>query len=50
MGKPTGFIEYARLDRGYEPASDRVVHYEEFTVPLSDADISTQGARCMDRG
>ena len=50
MGKPTGFMEYARLDRGYEPTSDRVVHYEEFTVPLSDADVSTQGARCMDCG
>jgi glutamate synthase (NADPH/NADH) small chain len=50
MGKPTGFMEFERLERGYEPASDRVVHYEEFVVPLSDTDISTQGARCMDCG
>jgi len=50
MGKPTGFMEYERLDRGYEPASDRVVHYEEFVVPLSEDDLSTQGARCMDCG
>lgn len=50
MGKATGFKEYVRLDRGYEPVADRVVHYDEFTVPLSEADVSTQGARCMDCG
>jgi len=50
MGKPTGFMEYERLDRGYAPAADRVVHYREFLIPLSDADVSTQGARCMDCG
>jgi len=50
MGKPTGFMEYDRLDRRYEPAADRVVHYNEFVVPLSEADVSTQGARCMDCG
>jgi len=50
MGKPTGFMEYERLERGYEPASDRVVHYQEFVVPLAEADLSTQGARCMDCG
>jgi len=50
MGKPTGFMEYERLDRGYQPVSDRVVHYREFLVPLSDSDLSTQGARCMDCG
>ena len=50
MGKPTGFMEFERLERGYEPAADRVVHYEEFVVPLSDLDVSTQGARCMDCG
>ncbi|WP_031432338.1 glutamate synthase subunit beta [Methylomarinum vadi] len=50
MGKPTGFREYVRLDRGYQPVADRVVHYDEFIVPLTDADVSTQGARCMDCG
>jgi len=43
-------MEYARLDRRYEPASDRVLHYKEFIVPLSDAEVSQQGARCMDCG
>jgi glutamate synthase (NADPH/NADH) small chain len=50
MGKPTGFIEIERRDRRYEPASDRVVHYREFVIPLPDAEIAEQGARCMDCG
>ncbi len=50
MGKPTGFMEHERLDQGYQPAADRVVHYREFLIPLSDTDLSTQGARCMDCG
>ncbi len=50
MGKPTGFMEIDRRDRRYEPAADRVVHYKEFVVPLGDAEVSKQGARCMDCG
>jgi len=50
MGKPTGFMEHARQERSYAPVPARVVHYHEFVVPLPDADLSTQGARCMDCG
>ena len=50
MGKPTGFLEYERLDRSYAPAADRVQHYNEFVIPLDENDISQQGARCMDCG
>ena len=50
MGKPTGFMEYDRQDRRYEPAADRVVHYNEFIVPLAAAEVREQGARCMDCG
>lgn len=50
MGKPTGFIEISRIDRRYEPTADRVVHYREFVIPLSDEEVSQQGARCMDCG
>ena len=50
MGKPTGFMEIDRHDRRYEPAADRVVHYKEFVVPLPDAELGKQGARCMDCG
>jgi len=50
MGKPTGFLEYDRRDRRYEPAGDRIVHYKEFVIPLADREVSEQGARCMDCG
>ena len=50
MGKPTGFMELDRRERRYEPASDRVVHYNEFVIPLTDLEVSEQGARCMDCG
>ena len=50
MGKPTGFMEYARQDLTYAPAADRVTHFEEFVIPLSEDDLSVQGARCMDCG
>jgi glutamate synthase (NADPH/NADH) small chain len=50
MGKPTGFMEYGRLERSYAPAADRVQHYREFVIPLTDTDVRTQGARCMDCG
>ncbi|MFY9976164.1 MAG: glutamate synthase subunit beta [Chromatiaceae bacterium] len=50
MGKPTGFLEYDRRDRRYEPAGDRIVHYKEFVIPLGEREVSEQGARCMDCG
>ncbi len=50
MGKPTGFKEFERKDRGYAPADERVKHYEEFVVSLSDNELTEQGARCMDCG
>jgi hypothetical protein len=50
MGKPTGFMEYDRAEMAYQPAADRVVHYNEFVLPPSDAEMATQGARCMDCG
>jgi len=50
MGKPTGFKEFERKDRGYAPANERVKHYEEFVVSLSDNELTEQGARCMDCG
>ncbi len=50
MGKPTGFMEISRQDRKYTLAADRTCHYREFVLPLTDAEISKQGARCMDCG
>jgi len=50
MGKVTGFKEFERQDETYRSVIDRVKNYNEFTVPLSDQEITKQGSRCMDCG
>lgn len=50
MGKPTGFLEIERHDRSYRPVEERLKHWQEFVEPLTDAEVSEQGARCMDCG
>jgi glutamate synthase (NADPH/NADH) small chain len=50
MGKPTGFMEFERLNETYLPVEQRVKNYREFVLHLTDADAKTQGARCMDCG
>ncbi|MBA5777339.1 glutamate synthase subunit beta [Stappia sp. F7233] len=50
MGKVTGFLEIDRQDQKYQPASDRIRHFREFTLPLADKDVERQAARCMDCG
>ena len=50
MGKITGFMEYERLEEGYRPVEERVKHYKEFVVGLTDEQAKIQGARCMDCG
>lgn len=50
MGKVTGFLEIDRQEPRYEPASDRIRHFGEFTIPLSDTEVRKQAARCMDCG
>ena len=50
MGKPTGFIEFERLNEAYDPVDKRLKHYKEFVHTLNDRDARTQGARCMDCG
>ena len=50
MGKITGFLEIERKDRAYAPVTERVKDYREFVQPLADAELSQQGARCMDCG
>ena len=36
MGKVTGFMEYERIEEGYEPVAKRVKTYKEFVIGLSD--------------
>src|SRR6188508_678862 len=50
MGKITGFMEYQRLAEAAEDKRERVKHYREFVLHLSDQEASIQGARCMDCG
>jgi glutamate synthase (NADPH/NADH) small chain len=50
MGKITGFLEFERNDRHYEPVEERIKHWREFVLPLPEADSRTQAARCMDCG
>jgi glutamate synthase (NADPH/NADH) small chain len=50
MGKVTGFMEYERLEEGYEPVAKRVKNYREFVIGLNADQAGQQAARCMDCG
>ncbi|MBK9081620.1 MAG: glutamate synthase subunit beta [Rhizobiales bacterium] len=50
MGKVTGFLEIDRQDRKYRPAAERIRHYNEFVIPLSEEATRDQAARCMNCG
>ena len=50
MGKVTGFLEFERNDRHYQPVEERIKHWREFVLPLPEEETRTQAARCMDCG
>jgi glutamate synthase (NADPH/NADH) small chain len=50
MGKPTGFMEIERRDRGYEKPDARKKTWTEFVKPLPYGEVVNQAARCMDCG
>jgi glutamate synthase (NADPH/NADH) small chain len=50
MGKITGFMEFQRLEEGYQPVPTRLTNYKEFVIGLDDAQTKQQAARCMDCG
>jgi glutamate synthase (NADPH/NADH) small chain len=50
VGKITGFLEYEREDRHYEPVEQRLKHWHEFMLPMPQDELRTQAARCMDCG
>ncbi|MBE0549228.1 MAG: glutamate synthase subunit beta [Rubrivivax sp.] len=50
MGKVTGFLEFERLEEGYEPVPARVKNWKEFVITLAEDQAKVQGARCMDCG
>ncbi len=50
MGKPTGFLEYERVDAEAVSPLQRIKNFKEFHQPLSVGEQKRQGARCMDCG
>ncbi|MBI5428904.1 MAG: glutamate synthase subunit beta [Nitrosomonadales bacterium] len=50
MGKPTGFMEFMRINEASLPVADRRKNYREFVLHLNDEQAKIQGARCMDCG
>ncbi len=50
MGKITGFLEVKRLQEAYEPPPNRLKHWKEFVLHLSDEQAGKQAVRCMDCG
>jgi glutamate synthase (NADPH/NADH) small chain len=50
MGLVKGFLEIERKERPYEKVEARLKTWKEFVLPLPPAEVSRQGARCMDCG
>jgi len=50
MGKPTGFLEFDKKERGYIKPDARKKTYTEFMTRMPEADVREQAARCMDCG
>ncbi len=50
MGKPTGFLEYERVNNVSTAPLKRIKDFDEFHIPLSEEERRIQGARCMDCG
>ena len=50
MGKPTGFLEYERVEAKAVSPKERIKNFNEFHTPLSEAEQRKQSARCKDCG
>ena len=50
MGKPTGFLEYDRVNGKAAAPLERIKNFNEFHTPLTEAQQRKQGARCMECG
>ncbi|WP_044934005.1 glutamate synthase subunit beta [Pseudobutyrivibrio sp. LB2011] len=50
MGKPTGFLEYERVEAEAVSPLARIKNFNEFHEPLSKEEQRRQGGRCMDCG
>lgn len=50
MGQPTGFMEYKRELLPDRPEGERIKDWQEFHQHMSEEQLRTQGARCMNCG
>ena len=50
MGKATGFMEYERKECSRQNEQQRLKHWNEFDLGMSDEERRKQAARCMDCG
>jgi len=50
MGKPTGFLDYKRIEPKKRAVEERLGDYDEVATPLKLDELADQGARCMDCG
>ena len=50
MGKITGFMEFARVEEAYAPASERLKNYQEFVQGLGDAQPVADNKTAEGRG
>lgn len=50
MGKPTGFMEYDRVNPAKRPANERVKDHNEYVQPYTGEQLQQQAARCMNCG
>jgi len=50
MGKPTGFLEIEKKERGYDKPAARLKTWKEFLKRMAPGEVAGQAARCMDCG
>ena len=50
MGKPTGFLEYPRMQTRCRPVSERILDYGEIGLAADEQQLRREAARCMDCG
>lgn len=50
MGKPTGFMEFERIETPSRDPKERIKDWEEYHEHHSEEKLKEQGARCMDCG
>ncbi len=50
MGKPTGFLEFARTLPDKIAVEERIKNYKEFVLSYSNEQLNQQSARCMNCG